>query len=55
MKNCTWSEDSDGTWNSSCGNLFQFECGSPANNGFRFCPFCGETLLESPLEEDETE
>ena len=41
MADCTWAEDSDGVWETSCGHEFLFEDGSPADNGAEFCMFCG--------------
>ena len=29
-----------------CGNAFQLTCGTPSENGMRFCPYCGEHLEE---------
>ena len=45
---CRWIEDSDGTWQASCGTerdrLFVFNDGGPRQNRFRFCPYCGRRL-----------
>lgn len=30
----------------SCGSLHQFEADGAAENGFRFCPYCGKTIDE---------
>ena len=43
-KTCTWSEDEDGVWDTSCGNRFEIEAGSPEENGFKFCCYCGGAL-----------
>lgn len=46
MTTCEWrlkDEDWNG-WESSCGRTYYFKDGSPAENGFKFCPFCGMEL-----------
>ncbi len=45
---CTWTEDSDGLWTSECGRAFVFDSGVPTENSFAHCPFCGQSLHESP-------
>jgi hypothetical protein len=43
-KTCLWLIDSDPTseiWETSCGNTFIFETGTPGENNFEFCPYCG--------------
>lgn len=48
-KQCEWSEEPDeGLWNSDCGNSFLFNDDGPIANGFKFCPYCGLALAESP-------
>lgn len=44
---CTWTEDAeDGSYDTSCGNKHTFIDGTPAENGYRFCPYCGGALKE---------
>lgn len=43
---CRWGEDEGGIWNSECGELFQFDCDGPEENGFKFCPYCGKEMCE---------
>lgn len=39
---CAWSEDDDtGSWDTACGEKFQFTVDGPKENGFRHCPYCG--------------
>ena len=41
---CTWKyyEEYDaGYWETLCGDAFQFADGTPQENNFRFCPYCG--------------
>ena len=41
---CTWSEDDDGNWSSSCGNAWSMEAGTPQENGYAYCPNCGAQI-----------
>ena len=43
---CTWTENEDGVYETNCGNLFAFNDGTPSENGFEFCPYCGRELRE---------
>lgn len=44
-KTCRWLIDPDNItseiWETACGNTFIFERGTPSENGFNFCPYCG--------------
>ena len=44
---CTWIENEDGVYETNCGNLFAFNDGTPSENGFAFCPYCGLELSEN--------
>jgi hypothetical protein len=45
---CDWTEDpDDGLWYTGCGETFCFIDGTPHDNGFRYCCFCGKTLLQN--------
>jgi len=49
---CIWKyEDNDDYWKTACGNAFQLLEGTPAENGMRFCPYCGGGLTVAPLED----
>ena len=50
-KICEWVEDSDGTYQTTCGKEFQFIDSGCKENGFKFCCFCGKPLLEDKFEE----
>lgn len=41
---CTWCMDDDGVWHTGCGHAWQFECGGMAENGTKWCQFCGGLL-----------
>jgi len=51
---CVWTQDSDGPWCTSCGKVWEFNEGGPADNGAHFCHHCGGVLLAEPFAEDET-
>ena len=43
---CLWSRSDDDTdvWETTCGNAFTINEGSPADNEMTFCCFCGREL-----------
>ena len=41
---CTWTEDPDGIWHTSCGQAHEFTTGTPEENDHRYCPYCGKVL-----------
>jgi len=45
---CAWKQVDDdwGTWESSCGQLFCLDDGTPWQNNMRYCPFCGNSITE---------
>ena len=43
---CYWTEDSDGNWETSCGNMFNFIDGNPEDNEFQYCPYCGKEIIQ---------
>lgn len=43
---CAWTQDRDGTWDTSCGNRFVVSEGNPSDNDMKFCCYCGKTLCE---------
>jgi len=52
MIRCDWSQDWEGNWATSCGQMFTFEVGSPKENHFSFCPYCGDPLIEHKFIEE---
>jgi len=45
---CDWQYDeADDTWETACGQSFQFYDGGPLYNRFRWCPYCGRALRET--------
>lgn len=47
---CTWHEDDDGHWHTDCKQIFTLFDGTPVENGFKFCPYCGKALVEEKFE-----
>ena len=45
-RSCCWIEDEDGVCNTECGHKFIITEGMPAENGMRFCCYCGGALDE---------
>jgi len=43
---CTWEPDEpESNWyETSCGESFTINDGTPADNGMKFCCFCGKTI-----------
>jgi hypothetical protein len=44
LVSCLWGQD-DGIWETGCGHAFEFNDGDPTDNWFRFCPYCGKSLV----------
>jgi hypothetical protein len=49
IETCEWTLDDDENcfWRTQCGNLFAFEGGTPSENSFKFCCYCGGALKEA--------
>jgi hypothetical protein len=43
---CEWTEDSDGNWDTACGETFVLIDGIPTGNDMKFCCYCGKALTE---------
>ncbi|MFA6242681.1 MAG: hypothetical protein WC655_17210 [Candidatus Hydrogenedentales bacterium] len=43
---CFWTRADDDTdmWETRCKQAFQFNDGTPKQNGFKFCPYCGRKI-----------
>ena len=46
MNSCTWTENVDGNWETSCGEIFVLEDGTPSENSMKYCCYCGASLKE---------
>jgi len=55
MDTCTWSEDADSVWTSDCGQDFELVWGTPTENEFTYCCFCGKKLVEKQYSEKNEE
>src|SRR5215471_14575603 len=42
---CSWAQDCEGMWDTSCGNRFEFSADGPIENKTHFCPYCGGRLI----------
>lgn len=51
---CTWSEDEEGNYWTTCDNGFVFNDGGPYNNNLKFCGFCGGVLLQKAYKPETT-
>ena len=49
---CVWKADEDGNWHTECGNLFILNDGTPADNGMKYCCYCGKPLKQNVYEEE---
>jgi len=43
-KDCTWKQNEEGNWETSCGNLHILIEGIPAANDMKFCCYCGGAM-----------
>jgi len=45
---CTWTQENDDTlvYSTSCDGLFELNQGTPHDNGFVFCPYCGKPIVK---------
>jgi len=50
MDECVWRED-DGVWETDCKHEFVINEGTPAENDFKYCVYCGRKIKEFPEEE----
>ena len=49
---CVWRQVegqwADYYWETQCDNAHQFIDGNPADNQYRFCPYCGGIIASEP-------
>ncbi len=43
-KSCTWIEDADGNWHTGCQQIHVIISGTPDENGYVYCPYCGGSV-----------
>lgn len=41
---CTWTETIMGNYETQCGGSHAFIDGSPGENGYVYCPYCGGSI-----------
>ena len=46
---CGWHENEDGQWETDCSMEFEFNSGTPVQNNFDHCPYCGKPLQQIPF------
>lgn len=47
LNECEWTPDTEyGSYETTCGNAFTFNDGTPADNKFVYCPYCGCKIKE---------
>lgn len=52
---CLWiPDDHDDDWATACGSAFTFIDGGPPENDFRFCPYCGRSLVIAATDASDT-
>ena len=47
---CEWHLNDLGYYDTACGNAHEFITDGPGENDYRFCPYCGKTLIETHQE-----
>ena len=48
---CEWTEDDDGIWTTSCHTMHTFFDGGPAENFYKYCPYCGKFITVQKYKE----
>jgi rRNA maturation endonuclease Nob1 len=51
FKFCVWREDEYRNWETKCGRRFVTLYGTPKDNDFERCPFCGRKLKQTVFKE----
>jgi hypothetical protein len=55
-ESCSWVEDSDGVWQTSCGESWLYsDGGTPAENSAHFCHHCGKPIIATPHPDDDAD
>lgn len=54
---CAWIQERDDgdAWSTSCGNAMCINDGTPSENHWKFCCYCGFRIKEFPFVDDEEE
>jgi hypothetical protein len=51
---CKWEEDNDANYDTDCGQTFCMTDGTPKENDFKYCTFCGRVIEEVPYMVEES-
>lgn len=53
IETCEWTyDDIDDKWDTSCGNAWVMtDGGTPPDNGYNYCPSCGDRIVVKEAEE----
>ena len=51
IRACEWREDSEGDWETECGQTFILNDGTPRDNLMNFCCYCGHPLVQVEFEQ----
>ena len=51
-RECKWTVDDDGAFNTECGHRFELTYDGPKENHWVFCPYCGGILKEKAENND---
>ena len=46
MEVCQWKFTEEAFWSGDCGLNWNFDTGTPRDNGMNFCPRCGKRLKQ---------
>jgi len=51
MAQCHWRQDDEfsDAWFTECGQAQTLTVGTPRENDYAYCPFCGSKLVEVPF------
>lgn len=53
---CIWQQDGDedsGAYRTACGNYFMLDDGTPEDNKMGFCCYCGKSIEQHLVEDDD--
>ncbi len=49
---CEWKPDEDGIYDTDCNERFEISEGTPKDNKFVFCPYCGKPIVPKEKQND---
>lgn len=55
VKVCTWEQDANGIYETSCGEAYEVSYGTPNDNEMRYCCYCGGKLVQKLYHDDSEE